>query len=225
MYVKTEKDKILNLNYFTGVGIEQPSMHQEHQLKAFITQDSTGYSGFTIATFSTEEEAISARDDLFNAIKSGNRSWDAHDFKDSDDIVTDEHWTTERFKELIPEEFRGLYESRNQIERLCEFGVDLMHLVQEEEWKLTHKFNKYYFALYFRSKRVFGIHLFGDPRLVVSLPDDVIYDLNDEWLGGECKSRNYSPSHRWAIYPERATVANLKAILEFAYFWHAGLIV
>ena len=225
MYVKTEKDKILNLNYFAGVGIEHPSMHQGHQLKAFIRQDDTGYSGSTIATFKTEEEAISARDDLFNAIKRGDGSWDVHDFKDSDDIVPDEHWTTERFNELIPQEFRSLYESRNQIEILYEYGVDLMNLVQQEAWKLTHKFNKYYFALYFRGRRVFGICIFARPRLVVLLPKDVIFDRNDDWLGGHCKTNSYSPSHGWATYPECATVTDLKPILEFAYFWHAGLLV
>ena len=60
-----------------------------------------------------------------------------------DDISPDEGWTVERFNELLsPQEYRGFYESRNQTEKLCEFGADLMALVENKQWELTPEFKK-----------------------------------------------------------------------------------
>lgn len=138
----------------------------------------------------------------------------------NDDWLGSDQWTTEGVRDLIPQHFNDLYESRNQMVRLCELGADLMNLVQEESWELTPKFNKYYFALYFRGRRVFGIRLQGRPKLVVLLPEDILLDQDYDWFDNNSQFETYASSHRWAIYPEQVTVADIKDILEFAYLWH-----
>ena len=135
----------------------------------------------------------------------------------------DEHWTAERFKTLVSEsEYRDFYESKHQIEKLCEFGADLMVLLERKQWELTHKFNKYYFALYFRGRRVFGIDMFARPRLLIWLPEEVLVSNVD--LFDVRYTCNYDASHKCGIFPEHATVANIEKILEFAYFYRAGLL-
>lgn len=145
------------------------------------------------------------------------------DWLDNYDSRDGNQWTTEKFRRLIPEHFSHFYESRNQMVRLCELGIDLMNLVQEEAWGLTPKFNKYYFALYFGRRRVFGIRLQGHPRLVVLLPEDILLDQDYDWFDSNIQFETYAPSHGWAIYPEQRTVADIRDILEFAYLWHTDL--
>ena len=135
-----------------------------------------------------------------------------------------EHWTAERFKTLVSEsEYRDFYESKHQIEKLCEFGADLMALLERKQWELTDKFNKSYFALYFRGKRVFGVNLFARPKLAVWLPADVLAECNNDLFDGQ-HTYTYYDSHGCGIYPEHATVANIEKVLEFAYSYRAGLL-
>ena len=130
----------------------------------------------------------------------------------------DDHWTAERFKTLVSEsKYRDFYESKRQIEKLCEFGADLMALLERKNWELTHKFNKFYFALYFKGRRVFGINLHARPKLAVWLPKDVLADHNDNYLDGKYSCGSYFDSHGCGIYPEHVTVANIEDLLEFAY--------
>ena len=129
----------------------------------------------------------------------------------------DEHWTAERFDALVSEsEHRDFYESRNQIENLCKFGADLMALVQRDQCELTHKFNKFYFALYFRGRRVFGINLFARPKLAIWLPADVLAKRNYDLLDDQY-AYTYHDSHSCGIYPKHVTVANIEDLLKFAY--------
>ena len=53
-----------------------------------------------------------------------------------DDMSPDENWTV--FNELLSsQEYSGFYESRNQTEKLSEFGVDLMDLVEQKQWRVN----------------------------------------------------------------------------------------
>ena len=132
--------------------------------------------------------------------------------------------TTEKFKELIyQDKHKDIYESRNQIETLCKLGVDLINFVSEKNWELTHKFNKPYFALYFNGCIVCGITLNGHPKLFVKLQETVIREHKDT-LSPVHQYKIYDYIHRWAIYPEHVTVADIEDVLELAYSWHAGLL-
>ena len=135
----------------------------------------------------------------------------------------DDRWTTERFRELIPQQFSDFYESRNLTQRLCELGIDLMNLVEEESLELTYKFNKFYFAHYFKNRRVFGINMFGNPKLAVWLPANVFADCNSRFFDNHY-SYNYFDSHRCGVYPVQVTVADIEDLLEFAYSWHVELL-
>ena len=133
-------------------------------------------------------------------------------------------WTVDRFNELLnSQEYSGFYESRNQVERLSEFGVDLMNLVEQNQWELTPKFRKYSFALYFGHRRVFGVYLGGRPKLAVWLSEDVLAERNND-LFDDQYTYTYHNSYRCGIYPEYVTVADIEGLLEFAYLSRAGLI-
>ena len=94
-----------------------------------------------------------------------------------------------------------------------------MALVENKQWELTPKFKKYYFALYFGRRRVFGVSLQGRPKLAVWLPDDVLAKRNN--LLDDRYTYTYPDSHRCGIYPEHVTVTDIEGLLEFAYLWHA----
>ena len=130
------------------------------------------------------------------------------------DIEPKDPWTVERFKALLSTQtYREVYESRNQTEKLCKFGTDLMNLVQREQWQLTPRFNKNYFALYFKGKRVFGVHLRGNEwALRVWLSKDELDERNNEEY-----TYVYRISYECGFYPRHVTVANIEDILEFAY--------
>ncbi|MDE0017049.1 MAG: type I restriction enzyme HsdR N-terminal domain-containing protein [Candidatus Poribacteria bacterium] len=143
------------------------------------------------------------------------------EFKESDEFrkPEDKHWTAERFLTLIDDaEYRADYASRNQIEKLCQLGADLMALVEREQWDLPHGFKKYYFAFYVGKRRVFGVDLSGHPRLLIWLPEDVIATHVDS-LDGQY-SYNYDASHKYGAFDEHATVADLEKLLKDAYSYH-----
>ena len=117
--------------------------------------------------------------------------------------------TTERFKELISQDqHKDIYESRKRIEGLCQLGVDLMNLVTEKDWELTHKFNKPYFALYFNGRIVFGVNLNGHPRLFVKLKETVIREHRHK-LNAVHQYDKFDYLHGWAIYSKHVTVADI----------------
>ena len=129
--------------------------------------------------------------------------------------------TIEKFKELISQsEHKDIYESKKQIESLCQLGVDLLNFVREKDWELTLKFKKSYFAFYFKGRIVFGINLNGFPRLFVKIQEVIIRE-HMQRLNKEHQYKIYDYWHGWVIYSEHATVADIKDVLEFAYSWHA----
>ena len=136
-------------------------------------------------------------------------------------IEQNESWTEERFQEelLSSERYRDHYESQNQTEKLCQFGVDLMNLVERKQWQLNYKFNKYYFNFYFGRRPIFGINLRGSQALYVTLPADILAHHNDGQY-----TYAYRASSKCGVYPRHVTVADIKDLLEFAYNWRAGLL-
>ena len=184
----------------------------------------------------TKEDLTIARDmgvnivDLFhNAYEDG-----VKEFEEKKDIVLPsdiagmlgdivEDWTIERFCELLRvQDYSKYYESRNQTEKLSEFGTDLIDLVEKKQWELTPQFKKYYFTFYFGRRRVFGVSLHGRPKLAVWLPDDVLAERNNG-LFDDQYTYTYHKSHRCGIYPEHVRVADIEKLLEFAYSWHTDL--
>ena len=140
-----------------------------------------------------------------------------------DDMSPDENWTVERFNELLSsQEYSGFYESRNQTEKLSEFGVDLMDLVEQKQWELTHKFKKHYFAFYFGHRRVFGVSLRSRPKLAVWLPEDILRKRNYVLYDDEYTYKLYRGQR--GIYSESVTVADIDELLEFAYSWYVDLL-
>ena len=222
MFVKTNNNRWINLGTCRSVETHQLNPSQPWRIvlcSAVILSDTEKQF---VGQFETETEAKEAINAMWQAYRDGERVWEVEFFNS---IGPDEHWTAERFNALVSEsEYRDFYESRNQIEKLCEFGADLMALLQREQWELTYKFNKFYFALYFRGRRVFGINLLARPKLAVWLPEDILADLNDDWFEGKYTCESYHDSHGWGIYPPHVTAANIEDLLEFAYFWRADLL-
>ena len=134
--------------------------------------------------------------------------------------ITPDTWTAEKFKELISEqEYKETYYSKGKIERFSELGADLMNLVDKEQWKLTYRFKKKYFAFYFKGKPIFGINLNAfSPRLCIWLPEEIVIDREND---GETDSRHETYrdwiSIGFAAYPTDVEVADLKALLNFTY--------
>ena len=224
MFVKTNNNnRWINLGTCRSVETHQLAPSQPWQIvlcSAVILSDTVKQF---VGQFETEAEAEEAINAMWQAYRDGEKVWEVESFNS---ISPDEHWTSERFNELISQaEYREFYESQNQTEKLCELGTDLMALIQREQWELNYKFNKFYFALYFRGRRVFGINLFARPKLAVWLPEDVLAERNDDLFDDQYVCESYHDSHKWGIYPEHVTVANIEDLLEFAYFWHAGLLV
>ena len=135
--------------------------------------------------------------------------------------ITPDTWTAEKFKELISEQkYKEIYYSKGQIERVSELGADLMNLVDKEQWRLSHRFRKNYFAFYFRGSPIFGIGVNTfSPRLRIWLPEEIIIDReNDE----ETESRHeryydWSESSGFAAYPTSIEVADIEPLLNFTY--------
>ena len=167
MFVKTNTgNPWINLGTCRSVETYQsyPNDPWRIMLRSAIVSSSEE-SVFFVGNFVTEEEAESAINVTWEAYKEGEKVWEVESF---DTISCDSPSTAERFNELISQaEYRDCYESRNQTEKLCEFGADLMALVENEQWELTHKFKKHYFALYFGHRRVFGVSLRSRPKLAV----------------------------------------------------------
>ena len=132
-------------------------------------------------------------------------------------------WTAKKFKELISEqEDKETYYSKVQIERFSELGADLMNLVDKEQWGLSYRFRKLYFAFYFRNRPIFGIHLNAfSPKLCIWLPEEIVINREHD---GETDSRherysNWSDSSGFAAYPTDVEVADLESLLNFTYLY------
>ena len=219
MFVKTNnKNRWINLSTCRSVETRQVNPSQPWHIvlsSAVILSDTERQF---VGRFETEAEAEEAINAMWQAYSDGEKIWEVEAFNT---ISPDERWTVERFNTLVSEsEHRELYESRNQIEKLCEFGTDLMNLVERKQWQLTHKFNESYFALYFGSRPIFGVRLKGFQALYVKLPADLLAEHNNEQY-----TYTYRTSYKSGVYPRDVKVENIKEVLKFAYRWHAGLLV
>lgn len=176
--------------------------------------DCTGYGGDIVASF---------RNDYKEGVKEFEEKTGIVVPTDLAGILDNISWIVERFNELVSsQEYREIYESRNRTEKLCELGAGLMDLARKKRWKLTRKFNKYYFALYFGRRRVFGVSLQGRPKLAVWLPDNVLSEYSNN-LSDDPYPYIYHDSQRCGIYSEDVTVSNIEKLLEFVYLWYADL--
>ena len=126
-----------------------------------------------------------------------------------------ERWTLEKFKELIPERLKALYEGKDGSGNLYQFGAELQNLIEERDWTLNLRFGIYYFVFYSGRRRVFGVNLFGAPRLAVWGTEEERIEFP------ECEyDPTYYPPHKQWVYPREATVEDLREIFEFVYRKH-----
>ena len=123
-----------------------------------------------------------------------------------------DQWTSDMFKELVPDDIRKHYDIRVGDDDLYKFGADLQSLIQEKEWKLERRFNRSYFVFCYGRKRVFGVNLFGNPRLAIwgkEIDDSKFSELDN-------KPVYYQVHHQW-IFPNEVTVKDLYEVLESVY--------
>ena len=87
MLIIAEDKKVLNLNYYAGVGIDKSEYSDgRYEFKAFFQESIDGYNsakltGVSIASIEEEIEAESAYEDFIRSIKKGENIWDVNDFK------------------------------------------------------------------------------------------------------------------------------------------------
>lgn len=140
---------------------------------------------------------------------------------------TSDSWTAEKFKELISEsEHKDTYDSKGQTERLSELGADLMNLVDKEQWNLSYRFRKVYFAFYFRGSPIFGVNLQSySPRLCIWLPEDIIIDREKDLARNNPLAPKHERYYEWkesigfAAYSAHVEVEALEPLLIFTYLY------
>lgn len=134
-------------------------------------------------------------------------------------VSIDYLWTTVRVRDSIPQEQRDEYERSfpNSVEEFYTRIAELLNLIRENGWELTHKFRGRYCAFYFGNRRIFGV--FSGPRFVVWITEE-----EAERLRNRCAFDRYDSAYKHAVYPKRTTVTQLLPIFEFAYQQIRGLI-
>ena len=224
MFIKTNnKNCWINLSTCRSVETHQLDPNQPWRIVLSSAVILSNTEKQFVGRFETETEAEEAINAMWQAYRDGEKVWEVESFNS---INPDERWTAERFNELLSsQEYSELYESRNQTERLSELGADLMNLVTENQWTLTHKFMKYYVGFYFGPKLVFGVNLQARrPRLCVWLPYDVLIDREDDWVSTDLlthKHIQYYEASKCGVY-KGVEVADIKIMLDFAYAWWSG---
>lgn len=121
-------------------------------------------------------------------------------------------WTPESFKALVPEDIRQHYDARVRDENLYRLGADLQSLIEEKEWRLERRIGRSYFVFRYGRRSVFGVNLFGLPKLFVSGTKA----LESNFSKLEHKPSYYSRHRQW-VFPREATVKDIHEILENAY--------
>ena len=81
MYIKTEDNKIINLNHYRIVEVFQTRSDCLLRAILFTDSDKQRKHDETIARFDEKEEAVIALDDLFSEIKGSKQAWDANAYK------------------------------------------------------------------------------------------------------------------------------------------------
>ena len=134
-------------------------------------------------------------------------------------VSVDNLWTTVQVRDSIPQERRDEYERSfpNSVEEFYTQIAELLNLIRENGWELTHKFQGRYCAFYFGNRRIFGV--FSGPRFVVWITEE-----EAERLRNRCAFDRYDNAYKHAVYPKRTTVTQLLPIFEFAYQQIRGLI-
>lgn len=127
-------------------------------------------------------------------------------------LTQGDQWTPERFKELVPEDITKHYDSQVGDEELYRLGADLQTLAEEKKWGLGRRFGRSYFAFCFGVKRVFGVNLFRNPRLVIWGTET----LESEFSELDHKP-TYYPIHRQWVFPRNTTVNSVSEVLEAVY--------
>lgn len=140
-------------------------------------------------------------------------------------------------REQIIDEIRGYYKTLplHVVDELWTRVVELLNLVEEKGWELTHGLRKYYYCFYFRKKRrVFGVTLFSLPTFGIWITEREAEQWESRLLPALCpsapeaegeaeqweshgKPQRYEGRYACAVYPTDATVNQLHPIFEFAY--------
>ena len=127
--------------------------------------------------------------------------------------VENRGWTPERFKALVPENLRDIYEDPNGSAELYSLGADLQSLIQEQEWELTLRFGVKHIFFFSGNIRLFGFNLFSTrPRFTfcgIRLQE----------------ARDIVPQYEFTPYPQYSqlvcqrgpTVTDLRPLFEFVY--------
>lgn len=124
-----------------------------------------------------------------------------------------DQWTAKRFKDLVPKDILEHYYTRvadGKLYILYQFGADFQTLLQDEGWKLDRRFGIYYFVYCHGRKRIFGVNLFGAPRLAI---------WGTESIKSKFSSRlrdlpTYYPRHKQWVFPQGVTVKALHETLK-----------
>ncbi len=128
-------------------------------------------------------------------------------------IAEDEHWTSERFGELVPEGLRNTYEVQNRDGELYSLGANLQALIQEQAWELTRRFGIKHIFFFAEDIRLFGINLFSSrPRLTFCGITEV-------------EARCVVPQYEFTVYPQYSqlvcqrgpTVEDLRPLFEYVF--------
>ena len=123
-----------------------------------------------------------------------------------------DQWTAERFKELVSEDIQERYDTRVGNEKLYCLGAELQSLIQQKEWILELRFGRSYFVYWHGRKRVFGVNLFGVPRLAVWGAETLESEFSEL-----ARRPTYYSGHRQWVFPRGTTVEEIQDILESIY--------
>ena len=182
-----------------------------------LKDDDLNYYRFRGYTKQSIDQFKDARDDFVKALELAQQSEDTPVMNSIIDsiqfklreinlqIAQGDQWTPERFKELVPEEIREHYDSRIEGDELYSLGANFQTLLQDEGWKLDRRFGRYYFVYCHGRKRVFGVNLFGVPRLAIWGTES----MESEFSQLECVP-TYYPWHKQWVFPREVTVEKLR---------------
>ena len=130
--------------------------------------------------------------------------------------VENTEWTPERFKALVPENMRDIYEGPNGGTELYSLGADLQSLIQEQRWELTLRFGVKHIFFFSGNRRLFGFNLFS------TRPRFTFCGITLE------EARSVGPQFEFTSYPQYSqlvchrgpTVTDLRPLFEFVYRKH-----
>ena len=127
-------------------------------------------------------------------------------------IDQDDQLTPDMFKELVPRDIRKYYDTRVGDEEVYKLGAGLQSLIQQKKMELERRFGRSYFVFWYGSRRVFGVNLFGNPRLAIwgTEVDESKFSEFDN------KPVYYPVHHQW-VFPRGTTVEEIQGILECVY--------